>query len=107
MVATTSEVSLSGTTYTDPLQGRLLKIEKAELTAAFGAGGANIQNGIINDGSGATTIRIDDGVADRNSLNTIMTVGLCYDIVGFGANFAGAGQIFPRSLADIVEVPCN
>jgi hypothetical protein len=32
---------------------------------------------------------------------------VCYDITGFGANFAGAGQIFPRSVADIVEVPCN
>jgi len=106
-VVTTGELAASGTSWTDPLQGRLITIEKAALTAAFGAGGANIQNGIINDGSGATTIRIDDGVADRNTLNDLMTVGLCYDITGFGANFAGAGQIFPRSVTDIVEVPCN
>jgi DNA/RNA endonuclease YhcR with UshA esterase domain len=106
-VVTTGQVAASGTTWTHPLQGALITIEKAELTAAFGAGGANIQNGIIDDGSGAITIRIDDGVADRNTLNDIMTVGVCYDITGFGANFAGAGQIFPRSLADIVEVPCN
>jgi DNA/RNA endonuclease YhcR with UshA esterase domain len=107
VTVTTNEIATSGTTWTDPLQGLLITVLKAELTSAFGAGGANIQNGTINDGSGATTIRIDDGVADRNSLNTIMTVGNCYDITGFGANFAGAGQIFPRSLADIVEVPCN
>jgi hypothetical protein len=106
-IATTGEVAASGTTWTDPLQGRLITIRAAELTAAFGAGGANEQNGIIDDGSGATTIRIDDGVAPRATLNTLMTVGVCYDITGFGANFAGAGQIFPRSAADIVEVPCN
>jgi DNA/RNA endonuclease YhcR with UshA esterase domain len=104
---TTAEVAASGTTWTDPLQGLLITIAKAKLTAAFGAGGANIQNGIIDDGSGAITIRIDDGVADRNTLNNLMTVGKCYDITGFGANFAGAGQIFPRSVADIVEVPCT
>ena len=107
VVTTTGVLAASGTSFAHTLQGRLITLEKAELTAAFGAGGANIQNGIIDDGSGATTIRIDDGVADRNTLNTIMTVGVCYDITGFGANFAGAGQIFPRSLADIVEVPCN
>ena len=106
-VTTTGELAASGTSYTHPLQGLLITLEKAQLTAAFGAGGANIQNGIIDDGSGATTIRIDDGVADRNTLNTLMSVGVCYDITGFGANFAGAGQIFPRSVADIVEVPCN
>jgi hypothetical protein len=106
-IVTTGEVAASGTTWTDPLQGLLITIPRAELTAAFGAGGANEQNGIIDDGSGATTIRIDDGVAPRASLNTLMTVGVCYDITGFGANFAGAGQIFPRSVADIVEVPCN
>jgi hypothetical protein len=106
-LTTTAELTASGTAYTHPLQGRLIRVEKAQLTAAFGAGGANEQNGIINDGSGATTIRVDDGVAPRNMLNTLLSVGTCYDIVGFGANFAGAGQIFPRSLADIVEVPCT
>lgn len=106
-LVTTGEIAASGTSYADPLQGLLIKVGKAKLTAAFGAGGANIQNGTIDDGTGATTIRIDDGVADRNSLNDILTVGVCYDITGFTANFAGAGQIFARSLADIVEVPCN
>lgn len=106
-VVTTGQIAASGASFTDPLQGLFIRLEAAELVAAFGSGGMNIQNGTIDDGTGATTIRIDDGVADRNELNDILTVGLCYDINGFGANFAGAGQIFPRSLDDIEEVPCN
>ncbi len=52
-------------------------------------------------------IRVDDGVADRNSLDTIFSVDTCYNINGFAANFQGTGQIFPRSLADVEEVSCN
>lgn len=105
---TTQELSDSGTDYKNPLQGALVTVVAAELVAAFGnAPGGNIQNGVIDDGSGTTIIRIDDGVADRNTLNDLMTVGACYDITGFGANFAGSGQIFPRSTEDIVEVTCN
>jgi len=107
VLTTTAAISTSGSDFTDPLQGALIRVEAAELTAAFGAGGANYQNGTIDDGSGATTIRINDGVADPDDLNTLLTVGTCYDITGFGANYLGAGQIFPRSMADIQEVPCN
>lgn len=107
LLTTTGEIGASGSSYTHPLQGAFLRIERAELTAAFGAGGANSQNGTIDDGSGAITIRVNDGVAAPGDLNTIFTVGNCYDINGFGANFNGAGQIFPRSRADIVEVPCT
>lgn len=107
VLATTGEIGASGTNYTHPLQGTFIRIEAAELVAAFGAGGANAQNGLIDDGSGPITIRVNDGVAAPGDLNTIFTVGNCYDINGFGATFAGAGQIFPRSIADIVEVPCN
>lgn len=106
-LTTTGAIGASGSSFTDPLQGAFVRIEKAELTAAFGAGGANSQNGTIDDGTGAITIRVNDGVAAPGELNTIFTVGNCYDINGFGANFNGAGQIFPRSRADIVEVPCN
>lgn len=106
-LTTTGAIATSGTSYTDPLQGAFIRVEKAEIVAAFGAGGANSQNGQIDDGSGATIIRVNDGVAAPGDLNTIFTVGNCYNINGFGANFAGAGQIFPRSLADIEEVPCN
>ncbi|NNK62390.1 MAG: hypothetical protein HKO98_04205 [Gemmatimonadetes bacterium] len=104
-VTTTGAIAASGSDYTDPLQGALIKVEAAELLEAFTASG-NEQNSTIDDGSGGTTIRVDDGVAPRGDLDTLLTAGLCYDIVGFGANFNGAGQIFPRSLADIVEVPC-
>jgi hypothetical protein len=107
VLTTTAAISTSGADWTDPLQGTLIRVEKAELTEAFGAGGANSQNGTIDDGSGATTIRVNDGVASPDDLNTLFTVGKCYDIAGFGANYAGSGQIFPRSLADIQEVPCN
>lgn len=105
MLTTTGAIAASGSDIRDPLQGGFIRVEAAELTAPFGTG--NIQNALINDGSGEVIIRIDDGVADRNSLNDLFTVGLCYDINGFGAAFLGAGQIFPRSLADMEEVPCN
>jgi DNA/RNA endonuclease YhcR with UshA esterase domain len=104
-LTTTAAIAASGATHTDPLQGLFIRVEAAELTAPFGTG--NIQNALIDDGSGETIIRIDDGVTNRNTLNDMFSVGTCYDINGFGANFLGSGQIFPRSLADIVEVPCN
>lgn len=107
LLVTTAAIAASGASFTDPLQGAFIRVEKAQLTVAFGAGGANIQNGFIDDGTGAVLVRVDDGVADRNQLNTIFTVGKCYDINGFGANFNQAGQIFPRSLADFVEVSCT
>lgn len=106
LVVTTAEVSASGAAFTDPIQGRFIRLPKARLTGAFGSTG-NVQNAPIDDGSGATVMRVDDGVADRTTLNTIFTVGLCYNINGFAANFNGSGQIFPRSLADVEEVPCN
>lgn len=106
LLVTTAEVSASGASFTDPIQGRFIRIEGAQLTGTFGSIG-NEQNAPIDDGSGGTVMRVDDGVADRNTLNSIFTVGLCYNINGFAANFNGAGQIFPRSLDDVEEVPCN
>ena len=110
LVVTTTEVAASGADFTDPIQGAFIRIEGAQFTGAFGTTpGGNIQNGAIDDGSGAAIIRVDDGVADRNTLNTIFTVGTCYNLQGFGANFAGSGQIFLRSIdpADFEEVACN
>ncbi len=90
------------------IQGRLLRIEKAQLTVAFGDGTGSSSNARFDDGSGATLVRVERGVvASSGDLNTLYTVGTCYDINGFGASFAGAGQIFPRSQADIVVVPCT
>ncbi len=109
MLVTTAETAASGASFTHPIQGTFIRIEKAELIAQFGSGSLNIQNGQIDDGSGAAIIRVDDGVANRNELTNIFTVGTCYNFQGFGANFAGAGQIFLRSLdpADLEEVSCN
>lgn len=108
VTVTTGELSASGASFTDPIQGALIRLEAAELVAAFGdAPGGNEQNGVLDDGSGTTVIRVNDGVLPPGELNTFFSVGACYDIVGFGANFGGAGQIFPRSEEDIMEVPCN
>jgi hypothetical protein len=106
LLVTTAEIAASGADPFADLQNRFVRVENAELLEAFGASG-NSQNSTIDDGSGSVTIRIDDGVADRNELDNLLTAGACYDINGFAANFNGAGQIFPRSLDDIVEVPCN
>ena len=106
LLVTTADIAASGPDPFDDLQNRFVRVENAELLEAFSASG-NSQNSTIDDGSGAVVIRVDDGVADRNELDNILTVGACYDINGFAANFNGAGQIFPRSLDDIVEVPCN
>lgn len=104
---TTAQIAAAGPDPADPLQGALLRLSAAKLTVAFGDGGQNIQNGTIDDGSGATTIRVDDGVWDRDELNSLMTVGKCYNIIGMGASFNGGGQIFPRDADEIVEVPCT
>ncbi|MFQ5703622.1 MAG: hypothetical protein ACE5HT_06340 [Gemmatimonadales bacterium] len=108
-LVTTAAIAASGADFTDPIQGAFIRVEKAQLIAQFGSGSLNIQNGQIDDGSGATIIRVDDGVADRNSLTTIFTVGTCYNFQGFGANFGGGGQIFLRStdMADMEVVSCN
>lgn len=106
LLVATAEIASSGSDPFDDLQNRFVRVENAELLEAFSASG-NEQNSTIDDGSGVLTIRIDDGVADRTTLDNILTAGACYDINGFAANFNGGGQIFPRSLADIVEVTCN
>jgi hypothetical protein len=106
LVVTTADIAASGADPYDDLQNRFVRVENAELLEAFGASG-NEQNSTIDDGSGSVTIRIDDGVADRAELDNLLSAGACYDINGFAANFNGSGQIFPRSLDDIVEVSCN
>lgn len=106
-LVTTAEIAASGSDPLHPLQNRFVRVEKAQLVAEFGAGGTNEQNAVIDDGSGAVQIRVDDAVADRGQLNTLFTAGACYNINGFAANFRGTAQIFPRSMADVEEVPCN
>ncbi|MBW3569522.1 MAG: hypothetical protein KY467_00310 [Gemmatimonadetes bacterium] len=105
---TTGAIAAAGPTPRAPLQGRLVKVSRAQVTGAFGAGGLNNRNAIINDGSGATQIRFESGVyADPSTLPATYPVGKCFDITGVVGNFRGAGQIFPRTRADVVEVPCS
>jgi hypothetical protein len=106
LLVTTAEIAASGSDYTDPIQGAFIRIEKAQLVGAFGTAGSS-QNGTVDDGSGITQIRVDDGVASPDDLNTLFKVGTCYNINGFGANYQGTAQIFPRSMADVEEVSCN
>lgn len=106
-LTTTAAIAAAGPEPRNRLQGILAKVEKAELVEAFGSGNLNIQNGRINDGSGTATIRVDDGVWDRNDLANFMQAGKCYDIVGIPGNFSGDGQLFPRRADDVTEVPCS
>lgn len=104
---TTAGITTAGLDPRDPLQGRLVVITGVEITQEFGSGNLNIQNAIINDGSGPTILRIDDGVANRDNLPTEYPVGTCYDITGVVGAYASEGELFPRSPADLVEVACN
>lgn len=105
--STTGEITAAGPDPTDPLQGMLVTLTGVEVTEAFGSGSLHEQNAHIDDGSGQTILRVDDGVADPGQLNTLFPVGNCYDITGLVGSFGGDGQIFPRSTDDMVEVACN
>lgn len=104
---TTGAIAAAGPSPAAPIQGTLVKVTAAEVTGAFGSGGVNIRNAFIDDGSGATQIRIEGGVASEAQAQAFFTVGKCYDIVGVVGNFRGTGQLFPRSLGDATEVPCS
>jgi predicted extracellular nuclease len=107
---TTGAIAAAGPNPKAPLQGTLVKVTRAQVTGTFGTGGINNRNAIINDGSGATQIRFETGLysdAEIPSLPTTYAVGKCYDVTGVVGNFRTAGQIFPRTRADVVEVPCS
>lgn len=107
-LVTTAQISAEGGQPTSFIQGLLVKVEAAELTVEFGGNGMNERNAKINDGSGQAEMRIYNGVVDdAATLNSLMSVGTCYDITGVVGEFGGTGQIYPRSLDDIVEVPCT
>jgi predicted extracellular nuclease len=104
---TTGAIAAAGPNPRAPLQGTLVKVSKAQVTGTFGAGGINNRNAIINDGSGATQIRFETGLYSAPAdLPAAYPVGKCYDVTGVVGNFNGAGQLFPRTRADVVEVPC-
>ncbi|GMR13849.1 MAG: hypothetical protein BMS9Abin29_2072 [Gemmatimonadota bacterium] len=106
-LTTTGAIAASGSNPLHDLQNRFVRLLAAKITDVFGFGGGNLQNAPLDDGSGGILIRVDDGVTDRNTINSVLTAGACYNINGFASNFFGGAQIFPRSLDDMEEVPCT
>ncbi len=106
---TTAAIAASGPLPRDPLQNRLVTVRAAQLTSAFDSGGE--RNATLDDGSGQTVIRVESVLSPSGGAGILtttgMTVGNCYDITGIVGAFFGTGQIFPRTVADIVEVPCS
>jgi len=106
---TTGAIAATGGTPRDPLQNRLVVIRGAELLSPFDQGGS--RNASIDDGSGATVIRVESVLSPDSGDGILTTTGLavgnCYDVTGVVSAFFGTGQIFPRTVADIVEVPCS
>lgn len=97
------------TSLTDPLLGRLVTVRKARQTNAFTAGGG--RNATFDDGSGPVTVRIESGLvttsADVTTRFPFVAPGKCFDITGILRNFSTGTQLTPRSLTEIVEVPCT
>lgn len=109
-VVETAEIASDAPDFEALIQSLLVTVEAAELTTPFGGfeNELNSRNAKINDGSGQTEIRIYDGVVEESgTLNDLVTVGNCYDITGLTGQFSSTGQIYPRTLDDIEEVPCN
>lgn len=79
--------------------GRLLVVRRATV-GTFTSG-----NAILNDGSGAIQIRLDNNAATAIPTATFVA-GRCYDVVGILGFFNGTPQLKPRMLADVTEVSC-
>lgn len=106
VLMTTAALAAVGLPNTNPVQGTLVRVAKAQVNG-FGTG-SNAINATVNDGSGATQVRIERGVAASDAAaQALMPVGKCFDVTGPVGNFNGATQVFPRTTADIVEVPCT
>ncbi|TVR61322.1 MAG: hypothetical protein EA422_12685 [Gemmatimonadales bacterium] len=103
---TTSTIAEVGAENRDPLQGSLVVVRRAQLVDGFDG-----RNAPIDDGSGATEVRIETAISGGGDEtireNLGLQVGACYDITGVIGNFRGTGQLFPRDGADFVEVACN
>ncbi|HWK89361.1 MAG TPA: hypothetical protein VNP72_05175, partial [Longimicrobium sp.] len=90
----------------DPLMGSLVRLTKAQVIG-YGTG-SNARNATVNDGTGATQVRIESAVgATEPAAQALMGVGKCYNVTGPLGTFNGTAQVFPRTVADIVEVPCT
>lgn len=107
MAATTAEITAAGSESTDPLLGRLVTVEAAEITEGFGTL-SNNRNAKFDDGSGTAELRVEWGVVDdATQLPTLYPAGSCFTITGVVGTFDGTGQLFPRTTDDIEAVPCN
>lgn len=110
LAATTAELAAAGAPPTAPLQGRFIRLTRAEQMSAFATGGG--RNAVFDDGSGPTEIRIESGLIPTaaNVATTFPYVAgtpRCYDITGVLGSFNGVAQLKPRILADMQEVPCT
>jgi DNA/RNA endonuclease YhcR with UshA esterase domain len=112
---TTGALAQAGLDPEHPLLGTLVRIPNARIENAFGTGSTpppNGRNAFINSGDGRAQLRFETGVFPGSTaeaqaaLNARFPVGRCYDITGVAGAFTGEGQIFPRTLDDIREVPC-
>ncbi|HEU0016278.1 MAG TPA: DUF5689 domain-containing protein, partial [Longimicrobium sp.] len=102
---TTAAVAAAGDAK-NALVGTLVRITTAQV-AGYGTG-SNAINATVNDGSGATQVRIERGLAATDAAaQALMGVGKCYNVTGALGTFNGTAQVFPRTVADIVEVPCT
>jgi hypothetical protein len=107
-VVTTKQIQDNASPVTADLLGRLVKVSAAEILDAFiGGGGRNVT---VNDGSGATAVRLESVPFPSNSSFPVTyPVGKCYDITGIVRGFGGSPpvELVPRSASDIVEVTCK
>jgi hypothetical protein len=106
---TAAQALAAGLDQLNPDAGRLLVIRGAQIVSTFGTG----RNAAIDDGSlepgQRMEVRIEPGVNAQqgDALTTMFPQGNCYDITGVLGLFLSQPQIKPRSLADVVQVPCQ
>jgi predicted extracellular nuclease len=110
---TTGALRAAAPQATARLQGMLTQVQRARVTSGFGTRGANERNAWIDDGTGEIQVRFEtavvtgSGAALVTTLNQLMAVNKCYNVAGVVGNFTGTAQIFPRSTADVTEIPCS
>lgn len=107
---TTADVTAAGSPPTAPLQGRFVRVTRARQMSAFATGGG--RNAIFDDGSGPAELRIESGlIPSSGDVATTFPYNpaapKCFDITAVVGSFRGTGQIKPRVLADMQEVPCT
>jgi hypothetical protein len=105
-VTVTTQQAAAPTSLSDPLLGQLVRLVKAQQTTGYTSGAG--RNATLNDGTGPVAIRMESAVvADTVTLDTQFAVGKCYNAVGILRNFSSGPQFTPRSLSEVVEVPCT